>query len=96
MEVRERGVRTVFKSRAKPSSQWSAIESTAELIGYLPLTLHALVRWVEIDGGQRDGVSIAEVQRIKELKRDVRELRKASQWGKLVLLPSRIDCRRRS
>ena len=39
--------------------------------------LHAWVRQHEIDDGQREGVS-TRAQRIKELEREVRELRKAN------------------
>ena len=37
-----------------------------------------------IDDGQREGVSTLEVQRIKELEREVRELRKANGSWKLA------------
>ncbi len=50
----------------------------------MPQTLHTWVRQHEIDAGQRDGVSTAEAERIKELEREVRELRKANEILKLA------------
>jgi transposase len=42
-------------------------------------TLRKWVRWAEIDQGSRAGVSSAEAERIKELEREVRELRRANE-----------------
>ena len=83
-EVRERAVRMVLEQRAEHPSQWAAIESIAEKIGCVPQTLHTWVRQHEIDAGQRDGVSTAEAQRIKDLERENRELRKANEILKLA------------
>ena len=83
-EVRERAVRMVQEHRHEHPSQWAAIESISSKIGCVPQTLHAWVRQHEIDDGQREGVSTLEVQRIKELEREVRELRKANEILKLA------------
>ena len=83
-KVRERAVRTVLEHRAKHPSQWAAIESIAGKIGCVPQTLHTWVRRHEVDAGQRDGVSTAEAQRIKDLDRENRELRKANEILKLA------------
>ena len=53
-------------------------------IGCVPQTLHTWVKQQEIDAGQRDGVSTAEAQRIKDLERENRELRKANEILKLA------------
>lgn len=50
----------------------------------MPQTLHNWVKQHEIDVGQREGVSTAEAQRIKELERENRELRKANAILKLA------------
>ena len=83
-EVRERAVRMVQEHRAQYPSQWAAIESMAGKIGCVPQTLHTWVRQHEVDAGQRDGVTTADAQRIKDLERENRELRKANEILKLA------------
>jgi transposase len=83
-EVRERAVRMVLEHRHDHPSQWAAVESIAGKIGCVPQTLHTWVRQHEVDAGQREGVSTAEAQRIKELERENRELRKANEILKLA------------
>ena len=78
-EVRERAVRMVFECEREHSSQWSAILSIAQKIGCTPETLRTWVRRVEIDTGRRGGVTSDERARIKELEREVRELRRANE-----------------
>jgi transposase-like protein len=82
--MRERAVRMVQEHRSEHLSQWAAIESIAAKVGCVPQTLHTWVKQHEIDAGQRDGVSTAEAQRIKELERENRELRKANEILKLA------------
>ncbi|MDO9484347.1 MAG: IS3 family transposase, partial [Hydrogenophaga sp.] len=83
-EVRERAVRLVGECRASHPSQWAAIESIAAKIGCSAATLHAWVRRHETDTGQRPGVTTAEAQRVKELEREVKELRRANEILKLA------------
>ena len=83
-EVRERAVRMVFEHRGEYESQWTAIVSIAAKIGCSAQTLCNWVRQHERDTGQRDGLSTAEAKRIKELEREVRELRKANEILKLA------------
>ena len=75
-EMRERAVRMVQEHRSEHPSQWAAIESIAAKVGCVPQTLHTWVKQNEIDAGQRDGLSTAEAQRIKELERENRETRR--------------------
>jgi len=82
--MRERAVRMVHEHRSEHPSQWAAIESIAAKVGCAPQTLHTWVKQYEIDAGQRDGVSTADAQRIKELERENRELRKANAILKLA------------
>ena len=83
-EVRERAVRLIGECRASHSSEWAAIESIAAKIGCSAGTLHAWVRRHETDTGRRPGVTTAEAQRVKELERENKELRRANEILKLA------------
>ena len=50
----------------------------------MPQTLHTWVKRVEVDSGVREGVSTSELQRLKELERENKELRKANEILKLA------------
>ena len=50
----------------------------------MPHTLYDWVRRYEVDNGMRDGVTTAEAQRVKELEREVKELRRANEILKLA------------
>ncbi len=83
-EVRERAVRMVQEQRGDYPSMWAAIESIAPKIGCVPQTLLEWVKQSEVDSGTRSGVSTAEAQRIKDLEREVKELRRANEILKLA------------
>lgn len=83
-EVRERAVRMVQEHRGEYPSLWATIESIAPKIGCVPQTLNEWVRKHEVDTGTRDGVTSAERERVKELERENRELRKANEILKLA------------
>ena len=78
-EVRERAVRMVQEHRGEYPSLWAAIESIAPKIGCTPQTLHEWVKRAEIDSGQRDGLSSSDKARMKDLEREVKELRRANE-----------------
>jgi transposase len=78
-EVRERAVRLVFEHQQEHESQWAAIVSVAGKIGCTSETLRMWVRRSEVDGGVRPGVSSGERERLKELERENRELRRANE-----------------
>lgn len=78
-EVRERAVRLVQEHRAEYESQWAAIRSIAGKVGCSAEALRSWLRRVEVAGGQRPGVPTAEQQRVTELEREVRELRRANE-----------------
>ena len=78
-EVRERAVRLVMEHRGEYESEWAAMTSIAQKCGMTPETLRKWVRQTEIDGGRRPGISSAESQRIKELERENKELRRANE-----------------
>ena len=83
-EVQERAVRMVMEAQGQHDSQWAAMESIAAKIGCTAETLRRWVRQHERDSGQRDGTTTTEAQRIKDLERENRELRKANEILKLA------------
>src|SRR5882724_1909969 len=83
-EVRERAVRLVQEHRGEYPSLWAAVESIAPKIGCVPRTLLGWVQRHEIDTGAREGMSTAESQRVKELERENKELRRANEILKLA------------
>ena len=78
-EVRERAVRMVQEHEREYNSQWSAIVSIASKIGCTPETLRKWVRRTEVDTGMRGGVTSDDRAHIKELEREIRELRRANE-----------------
>ncbi|MBP1779050.1 MAG: transposase orfA family [candidate division NC10 bacterium] len=78
-EVQERAVRLVFEHEREHESQWAAIGSIASKIGCTAETLRKWVRQAERDQGKRSGLSSSERDRLKELERENRELKRANE-----------------
>jgi transposase len=78
-EVRERAVRMVREQEREYPSQWATIVSIAQKIGCTAETLRHWVRRVERDEGLRPGLPTEEEQRLKQLERENRELRRANE-----------------
>ena len=78
-EVRERAVRMVFEHQHEHESQWSTIESISAKIGCTAETLRRWLRQSEIDPGKQGGISTSERERLKELERENRELKRANE-----------------
>lgn len=78
-EQRARAVRLVSEARAGHPSEWAAISSVAEKIGVSAETLRKWVRQVDVDGGQRPGVTTEESAELKRLRRENAELRRANE-----------------
>ena len=83
-EVRERAIRMVQEHRDEYPSLWAAVESIAPKIGCVPQTLLGWVQRQEVDSGVREGTGTAGRQRVKELEREVKELRRANEILKLA------------
>ena len=96
-EVRERAVRLVLEHQHERESQWASIVSVAAKIGCTPETLRTWVRRSEIDEGRRPGLRSDERERLKELERENRELRRANEILKSASLffASELDGRTR-
>ncbi len=78
-EVRERSVRMVLEHQGEHDSQWAAIGSIAAKIGCTAETLRKWVRQAERDQGRRPGLTTEERERLKQLERENRELRRANE-----------------
>src|SRR3984893_13064351 len=78
-EVRARAVRMVLDHASEHPSRWAAVTSIAAKIGCTPQTLHDWVKKAEVDSGQRAGVPTDMADRVKDQKREDRELRKANE-----------------
>ena len=78
-EFRERAVRMVLEHQGEHPTQWAAIVSIAGKIGCPAETLRKWIRQAEIDQGQRDGLPSADRDRLKQLEREVRELKRANE-----------------
>ena len=73
MEVRERAVRLYLDHRGEFASDWAAMRSIGEQLGIAAETLRLWVRRVEVDQGQRPGVTTDERERLGVLERENRE-----------------------
>ena len=78
-EVQERAVRLLFEQQGEHESQWAAIGAIASKIGCTAETLRKWVRQAERDQGKRSGLSSSERDRVKELERENRELKRANE-----------------
>ena len=78
-EIRERAIRLVREHGAEHPSQWAAISSIASKLGCTAETLRKWGRQDERDTGQRSGLTTDERQRLKELERENRELKRTNE-----------------
>ena len=78
-EVRERAVRMVLDHRAEYETEWAAITSIAPKIGCSTETLRNWVRQAERDAGVRPGPTTDQLDELKDLRREVAELRRANE-----------------
>ncbi len=77
-EVRERAVRMLHEQEPSYASRWAALTSVSGKIGCTPETLRKWVQRTEIDDGRRAGRTTSELEELKALKRENRELKRAN------------------
>jgi transposase len=68
----------VLETMQQSGQRVGVITRIARQLGIGAESLRGWVRQAEVDSGQRPGVTTAEQQRIAELEREVRELRRAN------------------
>ena len=78
-ELRERAVKMVFEVRERDGKGYGEIARVAAQLGVHREALRTWIRQAEIDGGRRPGTTTGDKQRIAELEREVRELRRANE-----------------
>ena len=77
-ELRERAVRMVNDNRQDYPSEWAAFTAISKLFGMSPETLRTWVRRTQVDVGARPGITSDERARLKQLEREVKDLRRAN------------------
>ena len=78
-ELRERATRMAVEARRDPASATGAIKRIADQLGVHPEALRTWVRQAEIDGGTRPGTTTGDGERIAQLERENRELKRANE-----------------
>jgi transposase-like protein len=78
-EFRERAVRLIDEQMKEGKSQWAAIQSISQKLGCTPESLRRRTRRVEVDEGKRPGLTSEERERMKQLERENRELKRANE-----------------
>ena len=77
-ELRERAVRLVLEAKKDPESRVGVCRRVGEQLGINPETLRGWVAQAEVDAGDRPGTTTSDAQRLAELERENRALRRAN------------------
>ncbi len=77
-ELRERAVRMAVDARRDPVTRPGALQRVGEQLGINPETLRGWVNQAEVDAGRRPGSTTSDAQRLVELERENRELRRSN------------------
>ena len=80
-ELRERAQRLVVEAREQEPelSLNAAVQRIGPRVGVKPDTLRGWCKQADIDAGRRPGTTTTESARVKELEREVRELKRANE-----------------
>jgi transposase len=77
-ELRERAIRLTLDARKDPASRPGACARIGEQLGINPQTLRGWVTQAEVDAGARPGTTTNDAEKLAQLERDNRELRRAN------------------
>lgn len=78
-ELKERAVRMVLECEKDYDSRYQAIRAVANKLSVGTESLRLWVKNADVEAGKAPGVTAAESARVKELEREVRELRRANE-----------------
>jgi transposase len=78
-ELRERAVKMVLEIRQRDGKGNGEIARVGRQLDVHPEALRSWLQQAEIDKGERPGTATGDKQRIAELEREVRELRRANE-----------------
>lgn len=96
-EQRERAVKMVLDHLDEYRSVHAACQAIGPKLGIGSESLRTWVKQAQVDADQAPGVTTAEQQRIKELEREVRDLKEANEILKTasIFFARELDPRRR-
>lgn len=96
-EQRERAVKMVLDHLDEYRSVHAACQAIGPKLGIGSESLRTWVKQAQVDADQAPGVTTAEQQRIKELEREVRDLKEANEILKAasIFFARELDPRRR-
>ncbi|MET8645021.1 transposase [Streptomyces sp. NPDC004074] len=77
-ELRERATRLCVEARKDPAARTGATRRIADRLDVHPRALRSWVKQAETDEDRRPGTTSTDADRIAELEREVKELRRAN------------------
>lgn len=96
-ETKQRAIRLVLDHLDEYPNITTACETVARRLGFGAESLRRWVRQAQVDGGERQGVTSSESERMRRLERENRELREANAILRdaAVFFAGELDPRRR-
>ena len=97
VEQRVRATRMAVDRLGEYPSAWAAAQALGPKLGVGPETLRKWIVQAQVDAGDRSGPTSEELEEIKQLKAEVRDLREANEILKAasIFFARELDPRRR-
>ena len=97
VEVRDRAVRMVIDRLSDYPSVFAACKALAPMLDVGPESLRRWVLQSQVDAGQKDGPTTGELEELKRLRGEVRDLKEANEILKAasIFFARELDPRRR-